>query len=360
MMRFSRRYSSIWLLVLLFITMAPSRSEAFRLFKRVPNPEGRFAGQVLDFTNNHGHHRQFWSDALGEKRDLYVYLPPGYDGRKQYPLMIWLHGIVQDESGFLRDGLPQIDRAIACGQLPPCIIAFPDGSLRGRPGYFSPHSVFLNTRAGRYEDFLFDEVYVFVRQHFSVHPDRHAHVLAGLSIGGGAAFRHGMIHRDEFGIVVGIFPPLNVRWMGPHGRYFANFHEGLEGVREHYHLGLAPVGKFYGGLVSVPWRRLIHPLYGSGNQVVAQMSLDNPIEMLDTHPLRPGELQMLVAYGGKDQFNMDAQIESFLHRTKELGLPIHVLYDPKGRHDRATALSFIPDIVQWLAPQLEPFNPDQK
>ena len=42
------------------------------------------------------------------------------------------------------------------------------------------------------------------------------------------------------------------------------------------------------------------------------MSRDNPIEMLDTHDLKEGELDMLVAYGRKDEFNIDAQVESFL------------------------------------------------
>src|ERR1022692_2110852 len=58
-------------------------------------------GQVLDFTNNHGHDRRIWSAALGAKRDLYVYLPPGYDGVKKYPLVIFLHGASQDEQVFL-------------------------------------------------------------------------------------------------------------------------------------------------------------------------------------------------------------------------------------------------------------------
>ena len=56
-----------------------------------------------------------WSreTALQEKRDLYVYLPPGFDATKRYPFVFWLHGIVQDEKGFLTAGLPQIDAAIA-------------------------------------------------------------------------------------------------------------------------------------------------------------------------------------------------------------------------------------------------------
>ena len=51
------------------------------------------AGQMLDFTANHGVDRRLWSPALGAKRDVYVYLPPGYDGVKAFPAALWLHGL---------------------------------------------------------------------------------------------------------------------------------------------------------------------------------------------------------------------------------------------------------------------------
>lgn len=340
-------------LTLLFTESAPAQG----LFRRVPAIDGRFHGQVLDFTGNHGADRRLWSNALCQERDLYVYLPPCYDPTKQYPFIFWLHGIEQDEKGFLKNGLPEVDAAMACGRLASAIIAIPDGSVAGRPGRFSPNSGFLNTRAGQFEDFLFDDVYDFVRRNFSIRPERGAHVLAGVSIGGGAAFHHGIVRRHDFGVVVGVFPPLNLRWQGPCGRYFANFDPERWGWREHYHLGLTPVGKFFGGLVSVPWRRLVHPLYGSGNQVIPQISRDNPIEMLDRFDLKDGELDMLVAYGGRDQFNIDAQVESFLAVARGRGLKIDVLHDPRGKHDIATAERFVPQVIDWLAVRLESYRP---
>ena len=204
------RPSHSWF-ALLFTTLAlwfcPAPAEASHLFRRVPSLHGRFQGEVLDFTNNHGCDRRLWSNALGEKRDLYVYLPPGYDPAKKYPFIFWLHGIEQDEKGFLEHGLPQVDQAMGCGKLAPAIIAIPDGSIRGRPGYFSANSGFLKSRAGDFETYLFEDVHDFMRRSFPLRSERQAHVLAGVSIGGGAAFRHGITRRKHFGVVAAIFPP---------------------------------------------------------------------------------------------------------------------------------------------------------
>ena len=81
------------------------------------------------------------------------------------------------------------------------------------------------------------------------------------------------------------------------------------------------------------------------------------IELIDRLHLKPGELEMYVAYGGRDQFNMDAQIDSFLYVAKQRGLPITVDYDPRGKHDLATVVKFLPGIFDWLTLRLAPYSP---
>ena len=74
---------------------------------------GRLAGQIVDYTHNHGTDRRIWSNALGQARDLYVYLPPGYDPSQKYPAIVWLHGFMQDEQSFLwNQVVDSIDQAI--------------------------------------------------------------------------------------------------------------------------------------------------------------------------------------------------------------------------------------------------------
>src|ERR1043166_7734828 len=108
-------------------------------------------GQVLDFTQNHGKDRRIWSNALCAKRDLYVYLPPGYTPAKKYPLVIFLHGAGQDERMFLPMA-KSIDKKIVDGKIPPMVVAIPDGAILERPSVIRMASFWANTKAGRFED----------------------------------------------------------------------------------------------------------------------------------------------------------------------------------------------------------------
>jgi S-formylglutathione hydrolase FrmB len=309
----------------------------------------RIAGQVLDFTANHGADNRLWSEALQEKRDLYVYLPPHFDPHRRYPLMLWLHGFAQDEGSFLSHVVEPLDQAIRDGKLPPMIVAAPDGSLRGLSGYFSAGSFYLNTPVGGdFEDYLMRDVWDFLFASFPLRPEREAHVIAGVSMGAGAAYNKAIKYRDRFAVVVGIFPPVNVRWSDCHGRYMANFHPDCIGWKTDFDKGLAPVARFYGVIV-IRQRSVVFPLYGRGNpDTTALISRENPLEMLDALDVQEGQLAMYIAYGGKDQFNLDAQVESFLYRASQRGLTVGVGYEPHGRHDVATAMKLLPGVVEWL------------
>src|SRR2546422_799743 len=59
-------------------------------------------GKVIDHTANHGKDRRIYSPALGQRRDVYVYVPPGYDPDERYPVIFLLHGFGQDEQVFLK------------------------------------------------------------------------------------------------------------------------------------------------------------------------------------------------------------------------------------------------------------------
>jgi S-formylglutathione hydrolase FrmB len=308
------------------------------------------AGTVVDYTANHGKDNRIWSPHLYQRRDLYVYLPPGYDPNLSYPFMIYLHGYAQDEQAFLHGIIPCIDQAIRAGKLPPLIVAAPDGSISGEPSVHTPGSFFLNTRAGDFEDFVLQDVWDFMCSHYSIRAEREAHIVAGMSMGGMAAFNYAIKHRETFGVVIGISPPLNLRWVDSHGNYRANFDPKDWGWRQDLENRHELAGRF--GLVGVSIGRFVTPLFGSGPQAVLEMSNVNPIEMMVRYNLQPGELEMYVAYGGHDQLNIDAQVESFLYLARARGLEVGVGYEPWGGHLQPTVNKLLPGIIEWLAPRI--------
>lgn len=316
----------------------------------------RIEGKVMDHTSNHGADYRIWSRSLTQRRDLYVYLPPKYDPKLRYPIILFLHGFAQDEQLFLKM-VPMIDNAISKGHFPPVIIAAPDGSIPGEPSFHEPATFFLNTQAGDFENFVLQDVWDFICQHYPIRSEREAHVLAGVSMGGFAAYNLGIRHRYAFGTVVGVFPPLNLRWMDDQENYMANFDPRHWGWRSKLDRPHECIARFGHGLVKLHLHQFVMPLFGWGQEALEEISLNNPIELVDRCQLKNGELAMYVGYGGRDEFNIDAQVESFLYLAKYRNISVAVGYIPDGRHDMETAYQLLPGLAEWLAPRLAPFSP---
>jgi acetyl esterase/lipase len=312
------------------------------------------AGQLLDFTSNHGRDHRFYSPALGEKKGVYVYLPPGYDGVKQFPVMLWLHGANQDEKSFLTLA-PHFDTAVRSGALPPLVIVAPDGSLRTRPSLIRSGSFFLNSKAGRYEDYIIRDLWPWALNTFAVRPERDAHVIAGASMGGGAAYNLAFKHKELFKNVVGIHPPLDLRWQDCTGNYFGDYRPDCVGVRDRFP-PFKVVARFYGVLV-VRQRRLIGPVAGRGLTAVRFIARESPIEMLDPYRVAPGEFDFFVGYGTKDDFNIDAEVEHFLDVAAARGIHPEVFKLEGGHHNTRDGVKMFPAFSRWLHPRLAPYAP---
>ena len=127
------------------------------------------------------------------ERDLYVYLPPGYDEAKRYPALLCLTGFTgTGASAFNVDPLGEdlrrrLDRLISSGACPPVIVAAPDCFTKvGGNQYINSNAT------GRYEDYLLQEVIPFVNDR---HPVTQWGVF-GKSSGGYGSIVLGMRHPD--------------------------------------------------------------------------------------------------------------------------------------------------------------------
>jgi S-formylglutathione hydrolase FrmB len=344
--------------ILLALLLVPSSLQAGGKLRHLSfhRHNRRLAGEVVDYTHNHGDDRRIWSNALGQPRDLYVYLPPGYDPSQHYPAIIWLHGFMQDEQSFLwNQVVDSIDEAISDGRLPPVIVAVPDGTITGRPSLLTASSFFINSNRGNFEDYIVQDVWGFLQQTYPIRPEREAHILAGVSMGGFATFNLAMKHSDTFKITVGVFPPLNLRWVDCHCNYRGKFDPECWGWRTNADRKMEVIGSFALGLVKIRLHRVLDELFDP-DDVIESLSRENPIEIIDRLGIKEGQLSMYVAYAGKDGYNIDTQVESFLYRARERGLTVGVGYLPQGRHNMVTAQRLFPGIVDWLGPQLESFR----
>jgi S-formylglutathione hydrolase FrmB len=342
----------------LCLVVQPVRGDGIGMRGELARVNRCLRGQVLDFTHNHGKDRRIWSAALCAKRDLYVYLPPGYDPAKKYPLAIFLHGAGQDEQFFLKSLVREFDQAIVEGKLPPFIVAAPDGSMEGRPSFFSLATFFANSDAGRYEDYLMEDVWNFLMESFPIRPEREAHALIGVSMGGSTAFTQAIKHKDKVKVAMGFLPALNLRWVDCHGRYNAPFDPCCWGWRTK----LKPfevIGRPK-GIFTIRFHNLVGPLIGHGPDAMEKLSRFNPIEVMEQYDLKPGELHLYAAYGGKDEFNIPAQVESFLYRAKERGVEVGVDFDPHGRHDVESGRRLLPAGLRWVAPLVAPYADSKK
>ncbi len=332
----------------LLLAFAPSASAHFFNTFQLNGANRRMAGKVLEFTSNHGRDNRVWSNSLQQCRDIYVYTPPCYNPGKQYPVVFYLHGFLQDERSFFT-WIEKLDRAIRDGWFPPTIVVAPDGSINGKPSNTAPVSFYINSKAGKFEDYLMIDIWEWAHRNFSIRPEREAHAFVGVSMGGGAAYDVGIRHRDKVGVLVGMFPALNLRWVDCHGQYFGNFDPNCWGWREDVRRKREPIGKYFAGAVRITIGRFVEPLFGFGQDAVSGMSEHNPIEHLTRENIQNGEQALFVGYAGRDEFNLDAQAESFLYVARQRGIKVTTAYAPWGHHNTPTALRLLPETLCWLA-----------
>jgi S-formylglutathione hydrolase FrmB len=305
-------------------------------------------GRVIDLTHNHGQDHRRYSSILGQPRDLYVYVPPGYSPTRAYPLILWLHGAFGDEHAFLDQGqLQYLDDLIVRGCFPPAIIACPDGTYCGENHLMEPHSLYLNGAGGRMQDHLLCEVLPFLTTHFPILACREAHAVVGISAGGAGALNLLFRRPDLFGVAATVAGAVNLRYSNIDNEYLQDFDPTTYRWQTEYRPGDV-IAQYAGGLISIRAERFIEPVFGVDPGVVTRVAAQNPADLLFREPL-PVATPILVAFGGRDQFNMDAQGASFAWLAATQGVMVDVNYDPEGDH---TSDYFNPaqrQVYRWLA-----------
>ncbi len=152
-------------------------------------------------------HRHFYKSAIvGDRREYFVYTPPGYDPRahKKYPVLYLLHGYSDDARAWVSIGRANVilDNLIAEGKARPMIVAMPLGYgapeiVTGRHPNFE-NVALREKNSDLFTQALLKEVIPQVQSEYRVATKREDRAIAGLSMGGAESLLTGLNHINMF------------------------------------------------------------------------------------------------------------------------------------------------------------------
>ena len=144
----------------------------------------------------------FHSAALDRDWDYNIYLPDRYSETDlRYPVLYLLHGFGQDRNEWSTRGRigEIVDRLVAAGDIPPCIIVMPSGG----------HSWYLDADEKMETAFIQDLIPEIERQYPAI-ARRDGRVIAGESMGGFGALRFVLKYPELFAAAALLSPAIYV------------------------------------------------------------------------------------------------------------------------------------------------------
>jgi S-formylglutathione hydrolase FrmB len=168
------------------------------------------------------------TDDLTAKTAYYgVYLPPGYDdpanAQKKYPLVVWLHGMSEDDRDFHFNGAKVLDEQVGAGKLPSLV--FVAAAAPSRTLYANGES------EGNVRDLITKDLLADVQKNFRVSEKRSERAIMGVSLGGNAALRIAFSQPSLFGTVAvhsaAVFPEDLAQLPEQHAGTYARFGDRL-------------------------------------------------------------------------------------------------------------------------------------
>ena len=166
----------------------------------IPEEKGR--GSVVNLRHES---EALKGNPLGDphERDLFVYLPPGYnDSDQHYPVAHCLTGftgrgrMLLNDHAFAPNLAGRMDRLIAASRIRPMIVAMPNCFT-----WYGGAQYINSTATGNYEDYFTREIVPLVDASFRTIADRDSRAVMGKSSGGYGALIMALRHADLFGLV---------------------------------------------------------------------------------------------------------------------------------------------------------------
>lgn len=148
----------------------------------------------------------FYSQGLKKDMKINIYLPPGYSGKKKYPVLYVLNGKDANEESWMNGffGINGLhidnisDQLISEGKIKPMIIVSPeiDNSYGINSNKITVSQNGYNQ--GMYQDYLLKEVIPYIDSHYSTIHSRDGRYISGFSMGGFTALHDAFEYPETF------------------------------------------------------------------------------------------------------------------------------------------------------------------
>jgi len=275
-------------------------------------------------------------------RDVYCYLPPGYDaGAERYPVIYFLSGFTGTGRAHLNFDPwaetidARLDRLIGSDAMPPVICVLPDCFTR-----FGGSQYVNSSATGRYEDYMVRELVPFVDERLRTKPAREHRGVTGKSSGGYGAMYLAMRHADVFGglgshagdayfayCYLPDFPKLvmGIEKYGGVNEFFAAFEAMPKKTDEAFGvLNILAMAACYSPNPSQPLGIDLPVALPSGeirSDIWAKWIEFDPVHMATRHAADLRSLRVIFLDAGKrDEYNLHLGARIFCARLDQLGV----------------------------------------
>jgi S-formylglutathione hydrolase FrmB len=178
------------------------------------------------------HTDTLWSQSLGIRKALVVYLPPSYAASpsRRYPVLFYLHGLSGNERNWSEQGaLAATLDSLAAAGAGEAIVAMPDGD----DGWYTTWNGLADARCRsdttrkepadqfcvpwqHYDDYVARDLVSHVDAHYRTRATRASRGIAGLSMGGYGAVTLALSYPGVFAAAASHSGVVSPRLLGPH------------------------------------------------------------------------------------------------------------------------------------------------
>ncbi len=298
-----------------------------------------------------------WSQALGIRKRLVVYLPPSYglpqSAGRRYPVAVYLHGAFGSEVDWTAQGrIAQITDSLVARGMREMIIVMPDGDDGWWTTWHGLNDVTTCRRTPRnenaddycvpwpkYDDYVVHDVLTRTDSLYRTVPQRASRAIVGLSMGGYGAISIAARNPSVFAAAASHSGVLRPALMADSSMLDSHGVVTIRDARTREELRAASGGR---------WERIV-PAFGTDS--VSWMSRD-PSRLIERALRRGDVLPSLFVDVGTDDYLL-AMSRSFRDNMAALRVPLQYA-EWNGRHDWAYWRAHVPESLRFVAERVAP------